>query len=327
MLNFPPLYSTARCDAIARLVENNYPIEAPVSCQMLERGLNDVYRITGQNAERYIFRLSQHRARGPADVRSETAFLTHLARSGVPVAAPIETRDGRFFVETDAPEGPRPGVLFQALDGREPDAADLDDARAHGKTLAMLHNAAESFSAEEARYRLELDYLLWQPLARIGQSGLVEDPDVFKEFERLAEETSNAIKAFGELTWTYCHGDCHGFNARIDAAGEAVFFDFDDSGPGYLAYDLSVFLWANVSFGRSSTRRWSAFIEAYRAIRPIKADDFEAALHFVIVRHFWLMGEYASRADEWGRNTVRWVAREAEFLKAWQASQLSGRLL
>ena len=222
-------------------------------------------------------------------------------------------------------------------------AANPDDQRSHlltlsatgwalyeqvaPKALELEQRVFESFSAEEARYRLDLDYLLWQPLARIDQSGLVEDTDVFKEFEHLAEETSNAIKAFGELTWTYCHGDCHGFNARIDDAGEAVFFDFDDSGPGYLAYDLSVFLWANVSFGRSSTRRWTAFIETYRAVRPIKADDFEAALHFVIVRHFWLMGEYASRADEWGRNTVRWVAREAEFLKAWQASQLSGRLL
>lgn len=70
-----------------------------------------------------------------------------------------------------------------------------------------------------------------------------------------------------------------------------------------------------------------AFVEAYRAVRPIKAVDFEAALHFVIIRHFWLMGEYASRADQWGRNTVRWVAREAEFLRSWKASQLTGRLL
>ena len=41
-----------------------------------------------------------------------------------------------------------------------------------------------------------------------------------------------------------CHGDTHGFNNHVytDAEGvrRAAFFDFDDAGPGFLAYDLCV---------------------------------------------------------------------------------------
>ncbi|WJR65375.1 phosphotransferase [Neorhizobium sp. CSC1952] len=326
MFDLRPLYSTLHIEAITQFIGEHYAVEGPVSCQMLQRGLNDVYLVTGKNGERYVFRLSQHRARGPADVKTETAFLIHLSQSGVPVAAPVPTREGTFFVQAHAPEGWRSGVLFQALEGREPHATDLGDAWANGKTLAMLHNASEAFSSDGAVYRLDLEHLLWRPLARLQESGIIEDVSAYNDLKRIAEEAGRAIEAFGNLTWAYCHGDCHGFNSRINDVGEAVFFDFDDSGPGYLAYDLSVFLWANVSFGRKTIRRWDAFIEGYRAVRPIGSDDFEAAICFVIVRHFWLMGEYATRANEWGSNTVSWIAREANFLKTWQTEQLVNRL-
>lgn len=327
MLDLRPSYSTPNIEAIERFINQHYALEGPISCQMLQRGLNDVYLVVAKNGERYVFRLSQHRARGPADVKAETTFLIHLKHAGVPVASPIQTREGSFFVQGQAPEGWRSGVLFQALDGREPQATDHGDAQANGKTLAMLHNAAETFSSTGALYRLDLEYLLRRPLAQIRQSRIVEDIGVYNDLEKIAERTSTAIEAFGNLTWTYCHGDCHGFNSRINHIGEAAFFDFDDSGPGYLAYDLSVFLWANVSFNRRSTSRWNAFIDGYRAVRPITSDDFEAAMHFVIVRHFWLMGEYATRLNEWGSNTVGWIAREANFLKTWESEQLVDRLL
>jgi len=144
--------------------------------------------------------------------------------------------------------------------------------------------------------------------------------------KRIATTAAERIEKFDHLTWTHCHGDCHGFNARITEAGEAAFFDFDDGGPGYLAYDLSVFLWAKVSFGRKLHAMWDAFVDGYRRVRPIAPNDFEAAHVFVIVRHIWLMGEYASRVREWGSEPVSWIAREIEFLKTWEAERLAGQL-
>ncbi|PDT81788.1 phosphotransferase [Sinorhizobium sp. BJ1] len=314
MFDFDPLYSTSQIEAIERFIDKHYVLGSPVSCQLLQRGLNDVYLASVTSSERYVFRLSHHRARGPANVKSETAFLTHLSKLGVPVAAPIPTRDGTFFLQGHAPEGARDGVLFQAINGREPLATDTGDAWANGKTLGG------------ALYRLDLEHLLHRPLARIRDSGIVEDAHVLSDLGQIAERTATAIKAFSNLTWTYCHGDCHGFNSRINGAGEAVFFDFDDGGPGYLASDLAVFLWAQVSFGRSLTAMWAAFVDGYQSIRPITPDDFEGAIRFVIVRHFWLMGEYASRAREWGSNSVGWIAREVTFLRTWETERFVGRL-
>jgi Ser/Thr protein kinase RdoA (MazF antagonist) len=190
----------------------------------------------------------------------------------------------------------------------------------------MLHNAADSYTAAAPLYRLDLDHLLHRPLARIRDSGIVDDAGASADLETIAVRTARAIEAFDHLPWTHCHGDCHGFNARIVEGGKAAFFDFDDGGPGYLAYDLSVYLWAKVSFGRKLFAMWDAFVDGYRTVRSITPNDLDAAHWFVIVRHIWIMGEYASRAPEWGSEPVKWIAREAEFLNTWEAERMTDRL-
>ncbi|MES5099333.1 phosphotransferase [Agrobacterium sp. BA1120] len=327
MLDLNARYSTPDIKDVERFINTHYPLAAPVSCKLLQRGFNDVYLVNVTTSERYVFRLSHLRGRGPAQVKSEAEFITHLSKAGVPVAAPVAARDGALFVKAQAPEGTREGILFHALEGRDPQANDAGDAWANGKTLALLHIAAETFHSDSTSYQLDLDHLLYRPLARIKDSGIVEDAAVFKDIETIAQRTAVAIEGLGDLTWTYCHGDCHGFNARINEAGEAVFFDFDDGGPGYLAYDLAVFLWAKISFGRQLTPMWHAFLGGYRSIKAITPNDFEAALRFVIVRHFWLMGEHASRAQEWGSIPIGWIAHQVHFLTSWENEQFGSRLL
>jgi Ser/Thr protein kinase RdoA (MazF antagonist) len=326
LVDFEPLYATSRAETVAQFVANRYELALPLDCRMLNRGFNDTYLVVAATGERTIFRLSHHRARGAADVATETDFLVHLDRSGVPVAIPVPTRDGALFVRGQAPEGVREGVLFRDLGGRAPDAASTADARANGVTLAMLHDAAESYAAVAPRYRLDLDHLLRRPLARIHDSGLIDNAGVKADLDAIAARTAGSIETSDGLTWTHCHGDCHGFNARIVKGGKAAFFDFDDGGPGYLAYDLAVFLWAKVIFGRKLFAMWDAFIDGYRTVRPIAPNDFEAVHRFVIVRHIWLMGEYASRVREWGVEPASWIAREVDFLKAWEMERIADRL-
>ena len=47
--------------------------------------------------------VSGHRARGPADIEAEIAFLAHLASTDVPVAAAVPTRDGVLFTSAALP--------------------------------------------------------------------------------------------------------------------------------------------------------------------------------------------------------------------------------
>ena len=332
--SLPVLYSTPRADAVADFVSTHYDLAMPIACKLLTRGWNDSFEVRTRDGERFVFRISKLRARGEADVASETAFLSFLDGKGIPVAGAMPTRDGSLFTSALFPERRRPAVLFRHAEGRPSQArGSVADARANGVTLARIHDAAGGFAASnKSRYRLDSDHLLHRPLSFIlAIEGLSDS--VSTGLVDLAGRLSRALTERDELSWTYCHGDCHGYNAHIAQqgarAGQAVFFDFDESGPGYLAYDIAVFLWCCVIFDRKDHASWHPFIEGYRSIRQLPDADFEAAHLFVPIRHIWLLGEWASRLHEWGSQAVSadWIAAQLDFMLAWEREKLTPALL
>jgi Ser/Thr protein kinase RdoA (MazF antagonist) len=320
-------YSTATAESVAAFVAAQYDLPQPLECCLLQRGFNDSFAIRASDQSRYVLRMSGRRRRGDADVESETRFIAFLDSVGVPVAAAVPNRAGALFGEAAMPEGSRPVVLFRHAEGRPPHLDAPEDARVQGVTLARLHDAAERFpDRESGRYRLDLDHLLHRQVAAV--IGLT---DVKEEARRylleLASRLDGRVRARPGLSWIRCHGDCHGINAHIvtegPLAGQARFFDFDDGGFGYLAYDLAVHLWAQLSFGRRRYAMWFAFIDGYRSVRPIRPADFDAIALFVPIRHIWLMGEYAGRTAEWGTGSMAWLGQQQEFLQAWETERLS----
>ncbi len=71
MVDFEPLYTTCRAEAIAAFVAEHYALALPLNCRMLNRGFNDIYLLVTATNERYVFRLSHHRARCVTDVRTK----------------------------------------------------------------------------------------------------------------------------------------------------------------------------------------------------------------------------------------------------------------
>ncbi len=331
---FPVVYSMPRADAVADFISTHYDLPGPVECKLLNRGFNDSFQVRTGSGERFIFRVSARRARGDADVASEIAFLAYLDGQGIPVAAAMAMRDGALFTSAPFPEGQRPAVLFRHAEGRPSQArGSVADASANGVTLARIHDAASGFAAgDKARYRLDCDHLLHRPLSFIlAIEGLSDS--VRTGLVDLAARLSGAVAERDGLSRTYCHGDCHGYNAHIALqgakAGQAVFFDFDESGPGYLAYDIAVFLWCCVIFERKDHAFWHPFIDGYRSNRQLPQADFEAAHLFVPIRHIWLLGEWASRIAESGSHALPadWIAGQLDFMLAWESEKLAPGLL
>jgi Ser/Thr protein kinase RdoA (MazF antagonist) len=330
-VNLRIAYSTAAAESVAAFAAARYDLPGPLKCTLLNRGFNDTFVLSAGDGFRHILRVSGKRRRGDADVEAETRFLAHLDAAGVPVAAARPTREGALFTEMDLPEGRRPVVLFRHVEGREADYNSPADARSQGATLARIHAAADLYpSRAQGRYRLDLDHLLHRPLAAVFELEFITH-ETRRDLAGLASRLAGLIEARIDLSWTRCHGDCHGGNSRIATdgphEGQAIAFDFDDGGFGYLAYDLAVHLWAQTSFGRKKYAVWRAFIDGYRAIRPIAPQDFEAAHLFSAVRHIWLMGEYAGRLGEWGGQSLAWLDKQMDFLREWEAERLSPGLL
>jgi Ser/Thr protein kinase RdoA (MazF antagonist) len=331
--SFPVVYSTPRAQGVADFLATHYDLPGSIECKLLRRGWNDIFEVRTKGGERFVFRISKWRARRDADVASETAFLRYLDGEDIPVAAAVPTRDGSLFTSALFPEGQRPAVLFRYAEGRPSQAGSAADARANGATLARIHDAAGGFAAEDkGRYRLDGDHLLHRPLSSIlALEGL--NDSVTAGLVDLTGRLSARMAERDGLSWTRCHGDCHGYNANIalqgPRAGQAVFFDFDEGGPGYLAYDIAVFLHGCVIFERKQHASWHKFIAGYRSNRELPQVDFESVHLFVPIRHLWFVGEYASRIHEWGSQAVPadWIAAQLDFMLSWEKEKLVPGLL
>jgi Ser/Thr protein kinase RdoA (MazF antagonist) len=152
-----------------------------------------------------------------------------------------------------------------------------------------------------------------------------------RELTAIAQRLDARISAMPSLTRVACHGDCHGNNTVvIDGPGGtriASFFDFDDAGPGWLAYELCVYLWAvlphkiGAELDAAALERWRRYLDGYRSVRPLNSADFDAIAPFVAVRQFWLMGEYAGHVAVWGTQALptTWLRRQVGVLTDWES--------
>lgn len=319
-------HATISTFAASQFAGLHFPIARVERCRLIRRGFNDTYQIDAA-AGRFVLRFTRAGRRHASELAEEAAYVDHLTGHDVPVAAPIRGRDGRFEQIAEAADGERGALLFNFVTGR-PFGASPADAAANGETLARVHMVSESFTSAGARPELDLDRLLNRPLTSL--LSLIDDrPDAQALISSLAEQLRACITSqVPQLTRGYCHGDCHGYNAQFGTDGVAVFFDFDDGGPGWLAYDLSVFLWSAYISGNAGRRAlWKYFLRGYARRRRIASADLDAVPLFIAIRHFWLLGEYAAGAEVWGTAWLgEWFDQQLAFLSDWQTNHLADPL-
>jgi len=323
-------YSTIQGAEIARRLAHTHDLGGDVRCVLIRRGFNDVYAVTAPDGRRYAARLSGPHTRGGVNVDHETALLDHLKRRGVAVAAPVPLRDGDLWRHAETAEGPRALVLFDFLEGAPP-MTDLGDVALMGQELAAIHAEAADFAGPASRQRLDLDHLVRRPAASVAAAPHL-DQAVRGLFTAAVDETLQRLAPLAGLTEVACHGDCHGFNTLMatDAHGarRAAFFDFDDGGPGPLAYDLGVYLWNILQ--RLGTRPFedrhrtvfTAFLDGYRRRAPIPDADLAAIPAYVRAREIWFLGGYADQLDYWGSENFApgWLRERLAALEAWDAA-------
>ena len=324
--------STPTASSIAALVQARYDLGQVIDSEFLRRSFNQVYRIGFDNGRRVVARLCAERPRGGPNAVFEAAALAHWAQAGCAVSRCLPTSNGQVSVQVALPEGTRELILFEHLDGEfTSDAPDDIAAFAHG--LAALHLAGETYHGPDSAYELDLDHLLLKPLQNLLRASTMT-ADLRPQFEALGRTMHDDILAMGELTRVLCHGDAHGGNNFIvrNAQGgrDAVFFDFDEAGPGYLAYELAVYPWAlfpraaDGVLGDKPKAQWLAFISAYREKVTVAEADLAAIARFMAVRQIWLLGEHAARASIWGSQSIPtdYLRRQVAMLRHWESVQL-----
>jgi Ser/Thr protein kinase RdoA (MazF antagonist) len=327
-------HTTAAPASVAHWVTQHHGLRI-TQCRLIRRGLNDNYALRDADGARYVARLCAIRPRGEFNVDFEIALLEHLAARGVGVAAPLRTEAGASHARLEFPEGTRVLALFHHADGAPPES--LDEFECTGQTLARLHLAARDYVGPASRYTLDGAHLVgrtWKYLQDYPEL----DAALLERYRQRIQGLQEELAAIdGTLTRVICHGDTHGFNNHIatDAAGTriAVFFDFDDAGPGHLAYDLSVMPWSYLTRKMLEApdevlrERWTHYLRGYRAAGGEITDADLAALPlFLQLRHLWNLGEAVGRLHHWGTSMapIDWLRKQLDRMDPWRGINFGG---
>lgn len=289
------VYTTLSARAVAEFVISAYDLPGTPTVRLANRGFNDVYEIA--TSPPLFLRIGRQARRSVDDVEAEGQALAEARAAGVPVAVAVRGRDGRFGQRLAAAEGDRAALLFVVAPGADPEATPAH-AWAQGRSLAHLHEVRLSEATRATLRRVDIATMVEQPTAR-ATALLADRPLLIAGLERVAAGISRHIVEAGPNVGL-CHGDCHGFNARIDG-GVATLFDFDEGGVGWLAYDLATYL-RNCELVASGTCRelWTAFMAGYRSVRILPEVDRAALEAMVIVRELWTFGAWAEGVEHWG---------------------------
>lgn len=327
-------HTTAAAASVVRWVELHYGL-AVAHCHLIRRGLNDNYALRLTDGTRHVARVYSIRPRGEFNIDFETALVSHLHARGAGVAAPVACGNGDAHIALRFPEGPRAMALFRHVEGAVPDT--LEEFELTGHTLAHIHGAARDYTGPASRYTLDGHHLAGRTLAYLETYPEIDTTVLEGYRQRVQRLLQELAAAQNGLTRVVCHGDTHGFNNHIEPGPEgsrsAVFFDFDDAGPGFLAYDLSVMPWSYMvrktlkEPDDTLRERWAHYLRGYAAGGGEVSDgDLCALPMFVQLRHLWNMGEAVGRRHHWGTSVapLDWLKKQIDVLDAWRALDLRG---
>jgi Ser/Thr protein kinase RdoA (MazF antagonist) len=313
---FPTIHSVISPSAVLRTIASAYRVPAPAKCTLVRPGLNDTYLLTSP-AGRYIARVYGARHRSRPEVAYELELLRHLRSKGVSVSSPVPAADGALSVTLRAPEGPRQAAVFTYAEGRPISWRDAQHCLAAGRLAARLHDGADDFVTSHARPALDLVHLIDEPLDAVRPflAGRVDELAYLSDLAtRLRGRAAVAIQE--GLDWGPCHGDLGAKNIHVCEGLTA--FDFDLSGPGWRVYDFAPVYRATRA--PAMRRGWDAFLRGYQERRPLAQSDLAAVPLFRVLRHFAMLGSFASNAQSWGTSSLddrsldRWLA----FFAAWE---------
>ena len=102
-------------------------------------------------------------------------LMDHLARRGLPTAAPLADRDGEFLQQLNE----RPAALVRRLPGASPEQPNAIQCEAMGEVLARMHEAAQDYPATRENSR---GPAWWRPTAeRLYRELPVEDARLLRD--------------------------------------------------------------------------------------------------------------------------------------------------
>lgn len=285
----PTLRSLPTTEAIAELVRHHYGLHID-QCILIRSFVNEVYELRTQDA-RYVLKLYHHGGWSTDEVAWEGELVEHLAANRVAVARVLRQTSGDLVGEVAAPEGFRPFMLSEYVEGHKP-RKPFDDAlySDYGRLVARMHDAGDTFRTSRHRRPFGLELTLDDPLSRLSAS-LADQPEIGALIARLGDAARSHLSELADqgMDWGVRHGDVTMDNVhRTD--GGLVVHDFDLAHVGWRISDLSSCL---------ATPFAEAFLAGYTDVRRIGAADVAALPWLGVVESIGNLSFHLTDKPKW----------------------------
>jgi len=217
-------------------------------------------------------------------------LMRHLARRGLPVPSPCETRAGALMAEARG----KPVAIVDRLPGRWVESPTPAQCATMGDLLARMHLAASDFP----RFQPNLRGIGWWKDALVRLEPKVTD-EVFHELaeEVILQDAFFRSPQFEQLPGGPIHADLFRDNVlwKGDRIGGVI--DFYFAGCSLWLYDLAVAVndWCvDLATAQFDLSRAQALLDAYHDVRPLtdlEHDCWRTVLRAAALR-FWLSRLY-----------------------------------
>ena len=315
-------------DELAAAALGRFGLSQDATAALCNVSENHTYRVEDpESGRRYALRLHRPGYRTAVQIESELEWLDALRADGaVDTCVPVPAPGGEFVVEV-AVDGtqPRNVVLFEWLDGSEPDLegeAVIAGFRTLGAVSARMHAHARAWRLPAGFDRPAWDYE--RTLGAGGhwgrwQDGLGMGAEELALLGRLDGAIARRLAAYGQGDDRFglIHADIRLANLLVDDDGHVRVIDFDDSGFAWFMYDFAT----TVSFMEDHPRvpeLREAWLEGYRTVAPLAAEEEAELDTFVMLRRLLLVAwigshhTFATEAAELGAGFTAGTCELAE---------------
>ena len=278
------------------IVNEHYNLGDISYCMLIKRGFNDSYLIdTG--LKKFVFRMyldGKYYVESDDAYRFELELLEQLHKHGVPVARGIPTKSGNLLGVGQTQQGKRSFALFHYADGIPLSRSALTTEQSYqvGVVMANLHLATNSFKPKFDRYKLDLKYLVDEPIRLISEGEKCAEPsDGVMHGKRILDKLQpiesyiDRIKSIGTDgdKFGIIHADMHLGNMHF-RGNELTVFDFDHCAFGWRAYDLAI------SYSLPKEQR-ASMVKGYESRRPLCQEERDSLQDLGNLRNLWDIGD------------------------------------
>jgi len=300
---FDITHSTIDANAICNFISGIYDLPQPLRCELMTRGVNDIYLLKSKNTQ-YAVRILRSGSRNQDEINYEMDLTRYYHDCGFNAAIPIINKNGTFSSKIEAPEGKRYLTVFEWAHG-EPltNKMEIKNIKKLGIFVSEMHQISSDFATTK-RVDANTSGFILKNLDCLIEilDGEPEEADFYEKLAHKACEEFDKIPK-DQIAYGATHGDIHPHNVFITENGKMTLIDWDTCGDDFITKELTSFTWRSIYLNIPLEIN-DAYLEGYQSVRPFTVEEKELSELFFTMRHIYIMCGIAGMINVIGHNFV-----------------------